>query len=488
MTGTEIFAERAWAQPGEAPLRRDVRIRIDGVRVASVDDAPPREAAKGRGRIVVPAPANAHDHGRAIPTVAFGADDQALELWIPSLVLSPAAPPYLLAAVAFGRLVRAGITSVVHFHGPQDPHRMADEAAEFCRAARDVGIRVAFVVPMRDRNRLGYGADDEVLVGLPAEHREAILDIWRAPIPDVDRQLAMVDEIAERCGGGLVSVQYGPAGLQWCGDEMLEKVARAAADHRRGIQAHLLETWYQRQWLDREYPDGVLRRMDELGLLGPRTSFAHGVWLRPEEMEVLARRQATVVLNASSNLRLRSGRATAAALQATGVPLGMGLDSSAIDMDDDPWRELRLQRVIHGGTGIDGGLSLKALATAAFAHGHRVAGSEALHGQLAPGASADLVALDWGAIGADSVEDVTDEVELLLARAGERHVRDVWIAGRRVVEDGRVTGVDLPALEAELRQIVARDAPRLKAMKPVVSRWQAHLRDFYAKWPRPLSS
>ncbi|MBV8537361.1 MAG: hypothetical protein JO128_17310, partial [Alphaproteobacteria bacterium] len=90
-------------------------------------------------------------------------------------------------------------------------------------------------------------------------------------------------------------------------------------------------------------------------------------------------------------------------------------------------------------------------------------------------------------IGADSVDGVTDDVELLLGRASERHVRDVWIAGRRVVEDGRVTGVDLPALEAELRQVAARDAPRLRAMKPVVSRWQGHLRDFYAKFPPPTA-
>ena len=485
MTATEIFAERAWVEPGRAPLRRHVRIRIEDGRIASVDDAAPPDAAKGRGRVVVPAPANAHDHGRPIPTVAFGADDAALEVWIPGMFLSPAAPPYLLAAVAFARLVRAGCTSVVHFHGPQDPHRIPDEAAEFCRAARDVGIRLAFVVPMRDRNRLAYAADDEALAGLPAEQLAQIRKVYLSPIPDLDRQLAMVDEAAARGAGGLVSVQYGPAGLQWCGDEMLEKVARAAADHRRGIQAHLLETWYQRVWLDREYPGGVLRRMDELGLLGPRTSFAHGVWLRPDEMALLAERRATVVMNASSNLRLRSGRAAAASLQAAGVPLGMGLDSAALDLDDDPWREIRLQRVLHGGTGVGGGLELKTLATAVFAHGHRVAGSEALHGGLVPGASADLVSLDWGAIGADAVDDVTDEVELLLGRAAERHVRDVWIAGRRVVEDGRVRGVDLPALEAELRRAIARDAPRLQALKPVVSRWQTHVRDFYAKWPQP---
>lgn len=485
MSVIEIFAERAWTAPGESGLRRDVRLRIEGQTIAAVDELPPQDVARGRGRVVVPAPANAHDHGRPIPTVAFGSDDQALEAWIPSMVLHPAVPPYLLAAVAFARLVKSGCTSVVYFHGPQDPHRIADEAVEICRAARDVGLRVAFVVPMRDRNRLGYGADDEVLAGLAPDIREAALGIWRSPLPDADRQVAMVDEIEARAGGGLVSIQYGPAGLQWCSDALLGKIARAAADHRRGIQAHLLETWYQRVWLDRAYPGGVLRRMDELGLLGPRTSFAHGTWVRPEEMGLLAERGATIVLNASSNLRLRSGQAPAAALHAAGVRLGLGLDSAALDLDDDPWREIRLQRVVHGGTGLAGGYTLKGLATAAFAQGHRVAGSEATHGRLAPGASADLVVLDWSAISADAIADVADEVEMLLGRAGERTVRDVWIAGRHVVADGRVTGIDLPALEAELRRVAQRDAPRLKALKPVVSRWQEHIKRFYAGWPPP---
>src|SRR5262249_30757385 len=141
-------------------------------------------------------------------------------------------------------------------------------------------IRLAFVLPMRDRNRLGYGADEEVLKGLAPAHREAALKIWRAPLPDADRQIATVEEIAARCGGGLVSVQYGPAGLQWCSDEFLGKIARASADNGRRLQAHLLETWYQRSWLDRTYSGAVLKRLDEVGLLSPRASFAHGVWLR----------------------------------------------------------------------------------------------------------------------------------------------------------------------------------------------------------------
>ena len=41
-------------------------------------------------------------------------------------------------------------------------------------------------------------------------------------------------------------------------------------------------------------------------------------------------------------------------------------------------------------------------------------------------------------------------IELLLARARREHVKSLFVAGREVVRDGAVTGIDLPALENEL--------------------------------------
>jgi len=38
----------------------------------------------------------------------------------------------------------------------------------------------------------------------------------------------------------------------------------------------------------------------------------------------------------------------------------------------------------------------------------------------------------------------------VLQRATRRHIKDVIVAGRRIVADGRCVSVDLPALEAEL--------------------------------------
>ena len=63
------------------------------------------------------------------------------------------------------------------------------------------------------------------------------------------------------------SVQYGPNGVQWCSDELLQAIAQASQRTGRRVHMHLLETKYQRQWADATYPDGVVRMLDDIGLL-----------------------------------------------------------------------------------------------------------------------------------------------------------------------------------------------------------------------------
>ncbi len=65
-------------------------------------------AAPDSGLFVMPALANAHDHCRGIANISFGATDQSLEFWLPAMYNAPAADPYLVAAVAYGRMVRGG--------------------------------------------------------------------------------------------------------------------------------------------------------------------------------------------------------------------------------------------------------------------------------------------------------------------------------------------------------------------------------------------
>ena len=50
-----------------------------------------------------------------------------------------------------------------------------------------------------------------------------------------------------------------------------------------------------------------MRFLDDIGLLSPRLTVAHGVHLADEECALMAERGVTVAVNTACNLRLRSG-------------------------------------------------------------------------------------------------------------------------------------------------------------------------------------
>lgn len=427
-----------------------VRLGLAEGRIASITPTPEAAAV---GRLAIPAPINAHDHGRPLPTTAFGAWGDPLEAWLLRLAVIPGIDPYLAAAMNLGRLALGGVAgAMMHYTKPQGFTALPQEAAEIARAAGDVGLRVGFAVAMRDRNPIVYGDAGPVLDALDAPARETVEAMFGRPFAPIAAQLDLVDAVAEAVAATGVphfDVQYGPNGVQWCSDGFLEAIAERSATTGRRVHMHLLETKYQRDFADRTYPEGVIRRLKAIGLLSPRLTLAHGVYLRDDEMELLAEAGVTVSINTSSNLHLRSGIARVAALIKHGVKVAVGLDGAAFDEDDDMLREMRLLRALQGGWGFDTDVSQRDVLAAAAATGRATIGAPA-GGTLAVGAPADVLVLDTRRLDPDAIMDVAP-LDLLFARGTKAHAADLHVAGRQVVADGRLTGIDLAAIEAEVR-------------------------------------
>jgi cytosine/adenosine deaminase-related metal-dependent hydrolase len=326
-------------------------ITITGNRIASIE---PTSAPSPDRLLAMPALVNAHDHGRAVRTSSINADAKPLESWVHYLTLFPSVDPYLAAAMTFGNSALGGTgTVMVHYTRAQGLTDLPTEAAEVARAARDVGVRVGFAVSMKDRNPLVYGGSEKLLAALPPEARSEIeRRFMRKPLSPRD-YIALVDDVAAAADGPGFNVQYGPNGVQWCSDELLQAVAQASHRTGRRVHMHLLETKYQRQWADAAYPGGMVRMLDEIGLLSPRLTLAHCVWARPDELELLAERGVIISLNTSSNLHLHSGIAPAIKMKECGCSVALGIDSKALDDDDDALRELRLSYLLHAGSGFD---------------------------------------------------------------------------------------------------------------------------------------
>jgi cytosine/adenosine deaminase-related metal-dependent hydrolase len=71
-------------------------------------------------------------------------------------------------------------------------------------------------------------------------------------------------------------------------------------------------------------------------------------------------------------------------------------------------------------------------------------------GSLAPGAPADLLLLDWDAVDSERLRPDLDPLDLLFGRCTSRHIDRLIVAGRTIVQDGAVLGVDFPAMRDDL--------------------------------------
>lgn len=432
-----------------AGARGPSRIVLDGGRIASIAALAPGEAFDDL--LVMPALANAHDHGRAMRTSSIGGFGRPLEAWLHRLRLFAPVDPYLAAAVPFGRAVMGGQgAAMVHYTGAQGLTDYLTEARDVARAAADAGLRIAFAVAMRDMNPLVYGDSQPILDALsPAARREVEQRILAAPPLAVAAQMERVDAVAEAIGSDMVDVQYGPQGVQWTTPGLLEAIAEGSARTGRRVHIHLLETRYQRDYADRVFPQGIVRHLKDIGLLSPRLTLAHCVWARPDELEQIAAAGATISVNTSSNLALRSGIAPVAAMLKAGCNVAIGIDGSAFDEDDDIIREMRLVWSLHAGWGFETQVEPARVLRAVLAAGHATLNAPAT-GRIEAGAPADLLVLDRGALDADALMDV-EPVELLFSRGTAAFLKQSIIAGRTVVDGGRPTGLDLAGLQDELR-------------------------------------
>ncbi len=424
-----------------------VDLRLAGGRIVDIRPSPSPPA---RRRLALPALANAHDHCRALSPTSFGGAGKPLELWLLRLAAMPAIDPYLGALAAFGRAARGGAASVMahytRFHGPMNP---VEEANAIARAAREVGVRATLAIFMRDRNPVVYGPDEALRASLPAASRDALAG-FSAPMPSPAEQIARVEAIAAAVENPTFCVQFGPNGPQWCSDELLRAVAQASARSGRRVHMHFLETRYQRAFADAHYGEGVAARLEALGLLSERLTLAHCVYAREDELAAIVRHGVTIATNPSSNLHLRSGIAPIGAALQRGARVALGVDASALDEDDDILREARLGHFLHGGWGFEQTISRQDWLSAIVANGRRANGAPG-SGALEAGEPADVLILDLDRLDRDAVTTVAP-LDLLFARANAAHIDALYVEGREIVADGRLTGVDLAETERRLRE------------------------------------
>jgi 5-methylthioadenosine/S-adenosylhomocysteine deaminase len=247
-------------------------------------------------------------------------------------------------------------------------------------------------------------------------------------------------------GETALSFCFAPHAPYTVNDESFRQIATLVGQIGAPIHCHLHETQEEIAHSEAHYGVRPLERLARLGLLGPGFIGVHAIHLSEPEIDSLARNGCHVAHCPTSNLKLASGQPDVARLMQAGINLGIGTDGAASNNRLDLLGEMRLTALLAKSVANDAAaLPAHAALQAATLGGAKALGLEDRIGSLAPGKRADIVAMDLSAL---NLQPVFDPLSHLAYVAGREQVSHVWVEGRLKVDNGRLTELDIPDLNA----------------------------------------
>ena len=481
---------------GDAVLT-DAAVRVEGGTIAEVGDwetlraAHPDATVVGSERVaIMPGMINAHHHSNGVSSIQQGIQDRLLESWLLSLTLGRGLGPGLGTLLSAARLLRTGVTSVVDVHSDRGTTETYAANARAALEAYDAaGIRVAFAAGLMTQCFLvsGAGEDDKFLATLPDDVRRfAARLIPPAENIGEDDYFAVMDDLwrAYRAHDR-IDVWFAPPGPQWVSDAFMQRIAQQAETYDVGVQTHVTESLYEMLHGPRYFGKPTLHHLHDLGVLGPRYSIAHGVWLSEPEIDLLAETGTAVSHNPSSNLRLRAGIAPLNALLASGATVALGMDGTTINADEDYFDEMPLAMRLHRTPRFDGPAPApEQVLHMATAGGARLLRKEGVLGAIAPGFAADLVLIDLARVTWPWIAPEADPRELLLMRASAGDVDTVLVGGEVVLSGGRPTRFDIDEVGREAASMLSAQAYRTEDAA-LIERLRPYVEAYYNAWEIP---
>lgn len=428
-TPVDLLIHAGWiipVVPHDTVLRDCTLVIQDGKILALVPTAEAKRKYTARRvyqldqHTLIPGLVNAHNH-TAMSLLRGFADDYPLHTWLEQHIWPAEArwvtPDFVRDGVGLGvaEMIRSGTTtfSDMYFF-----------PAETAKVAFDSGMRCQLSFPVMDfPTAWGQGPDDYIRQGL------ALRDAWQAH--------------------PTISFAFGPHAPYTLSDEPLQRIAILAEELQAPIHIHLHETAQEVADAVAATGERPIERLHRLGVLSPLTQCVHMTQVNDTDMQLLLQTGAHVIHCPESNLKLASGFCPVQALLENGINVALGTDGAASNNDQDLLGEMRTAALL--AKGVSGNASAVNAHTAlrmATLNGARALGLDHLIGSLEVGKQADIVA-----IALDQPEQLPlyNPVSALSYGNVSQQVSHVWVSGQALLEERRLTTVDVHSVSDKAR-------------------------------------
>jgi 8-oxoguanine deaminase len=381
--------------------------------------------------VILPGLINTHHHfyqtlTRCVPA----AMDRTLFGWLQALypIWAKLTPKSLEAGVtvAMAELLLSGCTTTTDHHYVFPPG-LEDAITIEAGVARRLGMRAVLTRGSMDLSQRDGGLPPDSVV----QDADTIL-------ADSER---LIDALHDPASHALLQIALAPCSPFSVTTGLMRQTAELAG--RRGVRlhTHLAETEDEAAFCQDRFGCTPLDYLDECGWMRPGTWLAHGIHFSDTEITRLGRAGVGITHCPCSNQLLASGTCRVCSLEAAGVPVGLGVDGSASNDASNLMQEIRAAMLLQrAANGIEAVSHRDALRWATTGSADCIGRPEL--GRIIPGAAADLALFTLDELRFSGAADPIAALVLCGAHRADR----VMVAGRWVVEDGAIPGLDLDEL------------------------------------------
>jgi len=389
-----------------------------------------------RGMALIPGLIDTHLH-LAQSLLRGCADDLSLVEWLKERVW-PMQGSFtkedgrVSAELSMLEMIKSGTTSFV---GVDVVSRYGFDG--IARAVTKAGMRAALAKTIMDSP--GYGSKGSIMPAGLVEEKE-----------DCIREAKSMIKKWNGIDGGLVRTWVAPRSLGGCSRELYEEVSELAAEQHARVTMHLAEVREDVKYAKQNFGMTPFEFIEEVGLAGPRSLFAHMVWLSDSDVTRVGKTKSNVAHCPSSNLKLASGIPRIPELLMAGANVALGCDGAPCNNSHDMVREIKLAAVIQKGRLLDP-LTMPATTVLEMAtvRGARAMGMESDVGSIEVGKKADLVLVD---LKKPHLTPYRDIVSNIVYSAMGSDVDTVMVDGRFLLREGKALTLDEAAIMGQAQK------------------------------------